>query len=92
MVVRINQFQASAGNEENMKLFLESLVPYISGSAGNISCEVLRNHDNPAECIVLERWESEAAHKESVANFPQKDMQAAGIFFAFPPKGWYYSA
>ncbi len=91
-ITRINQFQASVGNEDNMKAFLQSLVPYISGSPGCISCEVLSNDDNPSECIVLERWESKDAHRASVANFPQKDMQAAGILFSASPKGWYYSS
>ena len=90
-ITRINQFQASSGNEENMQLFLQSLVPYISGSLGCISCEVLRNDDNPSQCIVLERWESKDAHRASVANFPQKDMHAAMVLFTSPPQGWYYS-
>ncbi len=91
VITRINQFQAADGKADELHTFLISLLPYISGSAGCISCEVLRNTEDKGAFAVVERWESKEAHQQSIAKFPQEEMQAAMLLFGGPPSGAYYS-
>lgn len=89
-VTRVNEFQAAQGSADDLYQFLQSLVPYISSSQGCLSCEVLRKVDELDRFVVLEKWESIDAHKVSVENFPQAEMQAAMKLIAAPPSGAYY--
>lgn len=91
-ITRINEFQSADGKSEKLFDFLKSLVPYISGSEGCISCEVLQNYDMPHSFAVIEKWESIDLHKKSIENFPKEEMQAAMDLFGAPPKGNYYHA
>lgn len=91
IITRINQFQAAEGKADELHEFLISLLPYISGSEGCISCEVLRNTEETKSFAVLEQWVSKEAHQQSIANFPQEEMQAAMSLFGGPPSGAYFS-
>lgn len=91
VITRINQFQAAEDKADELHTFLTSLLPYISGSDGCISCEVLRNTEEKGTFAVIERWESKEAHQQSIAQFPQEEMQAAMPLFGGPPSGAYYS-
>ena len=84
-ITRINEFQAAEGKEQELYAFLQGLIPYISSSEGNLQCDVLRKKDSKAHFVVLEKWESEEAHQESVANYPKEEMQAAMSLFGAPP-------
>ncbi|WNO10016.1 antibiotic biosynthesis monooxygenase family protein [Teredinibacter sp. KSP-S5-2] len=90
-ITRINEFTAADGKSEELYEFLQSLIPFISGSEGCLGCEVLRKLGAEKEFVVIEKWDSEAAHKKSVANFPKEDMQAAMVLFGAPPVGAYYT-
>lgn len=89
-VTRITEFKAAENKAEELYEFLKSLVPYISSSAGCISCEVLRSNEDKSRFTVIEKWESIDLHKKSVDNFPKEEMQAAMSLFGAPPKGGYF--
>ena len=89
-ILRINEFQAVPGEAEALGSFLAELQAYIAASAGCNSCEVLVQPDADGMFVVLERWESEVAHKASLAGFPMERMQSAMALFGTPPKGAYY--
>lgn len=89
-ITRINEFCAAAGAAENLFSFLQSLVPYISAAEGCISCELMRALEHDDQFVVIEKWESIAAHKQSIAHFPKEQMQAAMPLFGAAPKGAYY--
>ena len=89
-ITRINEFQAAEGKEEELFLFLKSLMPYISSSQGCLSCEVLRSEEDNNSFVVLEQWESIESHKKSIANFPKEKMLSAMPLFGAPPKGGYF--
>lgn len=89
-VTRINEFQAAAGESENLFAFLKSLVPYIRGSKGCISCEVLRNSLVSDSFVVIEKWDSIESHQTSIALAPKEKFQEAMKLFGAPPKGNYY--
>ena len=77
IVTRINEFQAATGESENLFAFLKSLVPYISGSEGSISCEVLRNASANDSFVVIEKWDSIESHQKSSALAPKEMLQEA---------------
>lgn len=89
-ITRINHFTAASGKSEALLTFLQSLVPYISGSMGCIVCEVLRQHDNDEKFVVIEKWQDVKSHQQSLANFPADDMQAAMALFGQPPSSAAY--
>lgn len=91
-ITRINEFQAAEGKSNELFDFLKSLVPFISGSNGCTSCEVLRNSDDLASFAVIEKWDSIENHKKSLENFPKEEMQAAMSLIGAPPKSSYYEA
>jgi quinol monooxygenase YgiN len=90
MITRINEFHAAEGKAEDLLTLLTSLIAYIQSSEGCFSCEVLRHHEHREQFVVLEKWESIAAHKHSIENFPKNQMQKAIGLFKAPPKGEYY--
>jgi quinol monooxygenase YgiN len=90
-ITRINEFQSAPNKEEELYVFLKSLIPYIASSEGSISCEVLRHNENTNTFLVIEKWQSIESHKKSVGEFPKEQMQAAMSLFGCPPKGGYYA-
>ncbi|MGJ8693094.1 MAG: putative quinol monooxygenase [Thalassotalea sp.] len=91
-ITRINEFKAAAGKAEELFNFLQSLNDFITASEGCLSFEVLKSTTDKDKFVVIEKWQSETHHQQSIANYPQEDMQNAMPLFAEPPKGHYYSA
>ena len=91
-ITRINEFKAAEGKELELFEFLTSLTAYITTSEGNLGCEVLQSQSDNGHIVVIEKWQNETAHRESITNYPQEKMQAAMSLIGAPPKGEYYSA
>ena len=89
-IVRLNDFEAKEGQEKELAEFLNSLVAFISESAGCISCELLRHYENPTRFVMLERWKSVEHHQNSYRSYPKEKMQKAMELFAKPPTGNYF--
>ncbi|MBW8185037.1 putative quinol monooxygenase [Shewanella nanhaiensis] len=90
MIVRVGEFQAAPGQAEALYQFLLSLAPYIQGSKGCLSYQVLRKEGEVNEFAVIERWDSVESHQRSVKGFPPEQMQTAMPLFGAAPKGTYY--
>lgn len=90
-ITRVNKFRSARGKSEDARALLESVVEYVASSAGCNDCELLRDTSDADVFLVIERWESTAAHQASLANYPKDQMQAAMSLFAGPPEGAYYS-
>jgi len=91
-ITRINSFQAAEGKNEQLFDFLLNLIPHITDSTGNISCEVLRESGDNGRFAVIEKWKSAEAHQQSLAAYPKAEMQAAMALFGAPPAGTEYHA
>lgn len=65
-IIRINEFEAAKGKDNELFTFLTSLKSYILSSAGCETCEVLQNCDNKNLIMVIEKWDSKNAHKASL--------------------------
>ncbi|WP_281558119.1 antibiotic biosynthesis monooxygenase family protein [Thalassomonas sp. RHCl1] len=89
-ITRINEFLAAEGKAEELFTFLKSLMSYISSSEGCQSCEVLQSQDDENIFVVIEKWDSEHCHKQSVENYPKEKMAAAMPLIGAPPKGSFY--
>lgn len=90
IITRISEFQAAPGKEDDLYVFLKSLVPYISSCEGFLSCEVLRDAEKTDYFAVLVKWASIEAHQKAIANFPKEDMDSTLALVATPPKGRYF--
>jgi quinol monooxygenase YgiN len=91
-ITRINQFEAKAGAEEKLYVFLQSVIPTIAQSSGCISCRLLRSVENPARLAIVEEWDSIESHQKAAQAIPKERMAAATALFAQPPSGMYYRA
>ena len=89
-ITRINEFTSAENKCEALFEFLKSLIPYVTSSAGCISCEVLHNLNDSSNFVVIEKWESIEFHKQSIEGFPKEEMQSAMSLFGAPPKGGYF--
>lgn len=89
-ITRINEFQAADGKQKELFAFLKSLMTYIAGSKGCVSCEALACSSDEMKFVVIEKWESEEAHTQSLANYPAEKMRAAMLLIGAPPKGDFY--
>lgn len=87
---RINEFEAAAGKEQDLKDFLSELLTYLRASDGCEGAELLVEKDVPAHFVVLERWASKEQHGASLAAFPKEKMQSAMPLIGAPPKGRFF--
>ena len=89
-IIRVNEFTAAADKSAELFTFLQTLVPYIQGAKGCLSCELLKHHQHTDQFMIIERWDCIENHQLAITHYPQADMQAAMSLFAAPPKGNYY--
>ena len=90
-VTRMNAFMAKEDTIGELRAFLGSIIPFIAGSSGCISCRLLHSQEDPKRFVVIEEWESKEAHQASAQNIPVKDVERVIGFLAAPPAGEYYS-
>lgn len=90
-VVRLGEMQTGAEQVQEMRDFLRSIVPLITGSAGCLSCQLLHSQDDPTKFVIIEVWEDVAAHQASVKNIPPEKLAAIRPLLAAPPTGSYYA-
>ncbi|MBN2344653.1 MAG: antibiotic biosynthesis monooxygenase [Deltaproteobacteria bacterium] len=69
-VKHITEFRASPENTQKMAEFLTSLIPYITSCEGNLGCDVMQSEIDPCHFLVVEHWESETAHEQSLKQLP----------------------
>jgi len=91
-IIRINQFEAKKGLEEELFEFLRSVISTIEKSRGCKSCQLLRSTDNPAQLAIIEEWDSIEDHQAAARAIPPEKMTQAMALFAKPPSGAYYRA
>ena len=91
-ITRINQFEAKAGSEEKLYVFLQSVISTIETCPGCISCQLLRGVDNPACFAIIELWDSIESHQKAARAIPAEKLSEAMALLAKPPAGMYYGA
>lgn len=90
-IVRMGEMQAAAGKSAELRAFLLSIVPIITGSGGCVSCQLLHNQDAPAKFVMIEVWDSAESHRVSVKNIPPEKLAAIRPLLGAAPSGGYYT-
>jgi quinol monooxygenase YgiN len=91
-ITRINQFEAKPDCEEKLHTFLQSVIAVILTCPGCLSCKLLRSTENPACLAIIEEWDNIASHQKAASAIPKEKLAEAGLLFAKPPSGMYYTA
>ena len=89
-ITRVNEFIALEGKAEAMGDYLASIVPVIEAAEGCLYAQLLRGVDNPARFLVIETWESIAAHQLSVDGIDRKAFFRAMEMLAENPQAEYF--
>ena len=91
-ITRVNEFVAQAGKAEALGRYLASIVPLIEAADDCLYCQLLRGFDNPSRFLVIETWESIAAHQLSVQGIDRKEFLREMASLAEPPRAEYFSS
>lgn len=89
-VVRINEFSAAPGQAQALRQFLSSVIGVIEQAEGCRGCELLADPQDASRFVIVERWDSVAAHQAAASKIPPEQMAAFKPLIADPPTGRYY--
>ena len=87
---RIGEFRANAEKVEELRAFLQSIMPIILGSEGCEGCALFQSHEDATKFVMTETWLDKEAHQASVKNIPQDMLRKIQPLLAMPPRGDYY--
>ena len=90
-ITRINDFRAAPGREQALREFLQSVIALIEGSAGCLEVVLLADQESADHLVIVEKWESVAAHQEAAKRIPPDKIAEVGKLLAGPPSGRTYS-
>lgn len=65
-ITRVNELQAREGCSDELRKYLESILPEIESSEGCLYAHLLQGHDDPGRILIIETWESIAAHQLAI--------------------------
>ncbi len=90
-VIRINQFNAKDGQGDKVREILRSFDSIFKSNAGYESHQVLQSVDDPNQIVVIEVWESIAAHQAAAQRIPVHAFEQVMRLLNGRPSGEYYS-
>jgi quinol monooxygenase YgiN len=83
--------QAKPDEIDALRDFLLTVVlPAVQNSEGNESCQMWQSQDDPTQFVVMEVWASVEAHRASIKNITQAEINAYMKLVAAAPRGGYY--
>lgn len=91
-VTRINHFSAKPDQADGLAAFLNEVIRVVRTADGCVSCRLLRDQAQPTEFVILEEWESVAAHQKAASLIPKERINSVMQYLASPPRGQYFSA
>ena len=89
-VVRINEFHAAAGKATALREFLRAVIAEIQTAPGCQGCDLLADQEDNTALVIVETWESVAAHQAAAGRIPPEKIAEVRPLLAAPPKGRYY--
>jgi quinol monooxygenase YgiN len=89
-IKRINHFRAAAGQEEALRVFLQSVIGVIKTAPGCQAVELLVSQQDASQLVIVEQWDDSASHQAAAKLIPQSQMAEVAPLLAAPPKGEYY--
>jgi len=90
-VTRINDFRAKEGKVDELRGFLEKVIPSIASSPGCLSCKLLQSRDDPARFVILEVWGSIESHKAALKDIPPDAFATVMDRLDGRPSGEYFN-
>ena len=92
-VVRVGTMSAQESRGDELVAFAKRVIlPLLGASDGFLGGELLHNEDDPNTIMIIERWESAAAHAASAKNIPPEAIQEVMTLMGGPPAGAYYTS
>lgn len=89
-IIRINSFHAKTGSGDALRDLLRATVPPIVAKAGCLSCQVIQHVEEPERIVVIERWETIAAHQAAAQQIPVHAFERVMQLLARRPEGEYF--
>lgn len=89
-ITRINEFHAAPDQAAALHDSLSAVIGAIESAPGCLGCQLLRAQGDPASLVIVERWESVAAHQAAATRIPAEQLAAVRPLLANPPAGRYY--
>ncbi len=89
-VARIGETQAKEGAEEELRDFLQSIIPGIKASAGCLSCQLFQSQEEPGKFLMIEVWDSVESHQAAVQEISPEEIKRIRTLLAGAPSGRYY--
>lgn len=91
-IKRVNHFRAAPGQEEALRVFLQSVLAVIRTAPGCETVELLVNQGDASQLVILEQWTDVASHQAAANLIPPSELAAVAPLLAEPPKGAYYTS
>ena len=88
-ITRLNYFSAKPDQCDALAKFLSDVILIVSQASGCLSCRLLRDQASPTEFVILESWESIAAHQSAAGMIPKEQISSVMQYLAKPPRGEY---
>jgi quinol monooxygenase YgiN len=89
-VVRINEFHAASNKTTALRDFLRAVIAEIETAPGCQGCELLADQQDNTCLVIVETWDSVAAHQAAADRIPPEKIAEVRPLLAAPPKGHYY--
>ena len=89
-VTRINEFHAGPGRSDALCDFLKSIIGMVVSSPGCLACELLVDSEDASQLVILETWDSIAAHQAAAKIIPPEKIAEVMPLLAEPVIGRYY--
>ena len=89
-VVRINEFHAAPDKATALRDFLRAVIMEIETAPGCQGCQLLADQEDKASLVIVETWDSVAAHQAAAGRIPPEKIADVRPLLASPPKGRYY--
>lgn len=88
-ITRYGEVQAAPNQTDALRDFLKSIMPIIRSSAGNLSCQLLQDQEEPSKFVMIEIWETVEAHQASAKNIPPELLAQIRPLLGGAPQGKY---
>lgn len=91
-ITRIGEMKAKNGQEDDLRVFFETVVmPALGTATGMQSYHLLQNQADPTRFIFIELWDSIEAHQASARAIDPRQIENVMKLLASPPLGEYFS-
>ena len=89
-ITRVNEIQAREGCSEQLRDYLQSILPEIEASEGCLYAHLLQGHDDPDRFLLIETWEDIASHQLAIMDIDRNEFLDTMRRLAHAPQAEYF--